>query len=301
MRRWLDAASSALAHVSDRPTLWVPGALAWVASVGWIPFLIAVVRAPTQSELTYFGAGMQTSGLWPLNLVLIAAGVVAVVTLGVGLVAIGNSALDALLRDRPFDPADAGRRMVTSLIGVLPVAVVVFVLLVATIAVAPAEFNRPQADHGPVVRTLGRLLPLLVLGAVVVVSSAALTGLAGRAASEAGSVAGGLARLPAMLRRAGSAGAIHAAVTAVVGVAFLVLSGILVHVLWAPIGAGLLAGGAIDAGGVLLLVGFVAIWLCLVLAGGALHAWESSTWSALLQPGVIAASPDRPQEAPIDR
>jgi len=301
MRRWLAAASSVLATVSERPTLWVPGALVWVASIGWIPFVAGVVRVPTQSELTYFGAGLQTSGLWPLNLVLIAAGVVAVVTLGVGLVAIGNSALDALLRDRPFDPADAGRRMVTSLIGVLPVAVVVFVLLVATIAVAPAEFNRPQADHGPVVRTLGRLLPLLVLGAVVVVSSAALTGLAGRAASEAGSVAGGLARLPAMLRRAGSAGAIHAAVTAVVGVAFLVLSGILVHVLWAPIGAGLLAGGAIDAGGVLLLVGFVAIWLCLVLAGGALHAWESSTWSALLQPGVIAASPDRPQEAPIDR
>ena len=301
MRRWVAAASSAMAHVADRPTLWVPGALAWVASVGWIPFVAAVVRAPTQSELTYFGAGMQTSGLWPLNLVMIAAGAVAVVTLGVGLVAVGNAALDALLRDRPFASADAGRRFVTSLIGVLPVALVVFVLLVATIAVAPAEFNRPQADPGPVLRTLGRLMPLLVLGAFVVVSTAALAGLAGRAASESGSVAGGLSGLPPMLRRVGSAGAVHIAVTAVAGVAFLVLCGVLIQVLWAPIGAGLLAGGAIDAAGILLLVGFVAIWLCLVLAGGALHAWGSATWSTLLDPRATVVAPVRSQEAPIDR
>jgi hypothetical protein len=301
VRRWLAAASSALAHVADRPTLWVPGALAWVASVGWMPFVAAVARVPTQSELTYFGAGMQTSGLWPLNLVLIAAGAVAVATLGVGLVAVGNAALDALLGDRPFAPADAGRRFVTSFIGALPVALVVFVLLIATIAVAPAEFNRPQGDPGPVLRTLGRLMPLLVLGAVVVVSSAALAGLAGRAAIEAGSVAGGLACLPSMIRRAGSPGAVHTAVTAVVGIVFLVLSGILVHVLWAPIGAGLVAGGEIDATGGLLLVGFVAIWLCLVLAGGALHAWGSATWSALLHQRAMAAPPGRSQEAPIDR
>lgn len=301
MRRWLAAASSAMAHVADRPTLWVPGALAWVASVGWIPFVVAVIRPPTQSELTYFGAGMQTSGLWPLNLVMMAAGAVALVTLGVGLVAVGNAALDALLRDRPFVAVDAGRRFVTSLVGVLPVALVVFVLLVATIAVAPAEFNRPQADPGPVLRTLGRLMPLLVLGGVVVVSTAALAGLAGRAATEARSVAGGLAGLPAMLRRAGSAGAMHIAVTALAGVASLVLTGILVQVLWAPIGAGMRSGGAIDAAGILLLVGFVAIWLCLVLAGGALHAWGSATWSTLLDRRAMDGAPLRSHEAPIDR
>jgi len=301
MRRWLANAAPALAHVSDRPMLWVPGALTWVASVGWISLVAGVVRVPTQLELTYFGAGMQTSGLWPLNLVLMATAVVAAVTAGVGLVAVGNAALDAELRNRPFEPADAGRRFVTSLIGVLPVALVVFVLLVATIAVAPAEFNRPEADPGPVLRLLGRLMPLLVLGAVVVVSTAALAGLAGRAATEAGNVAGGLADLPALARRAGSAGALHIAVTAVIGVAFLVLSGVLVRVLWSPIGTSLVTEGAIDATGVLLLVGFVAIWLCLVLAGGALHAWGSATWSALLQPHGIAAAPGRPQETSIDR
>jgi hypothetical protein len=30
----------------------------------------------------------------------------------------------------------------------------------------------------------------------------------------------------------------------------------------------------------------VAIWLCLVLAGGALHAWSATTWSRLLATGA---------------
>ena len=167
----------------------------------------------------------------------------------------------------------------------------------AALREASEEVGVPPAS----VRVLGRLTPLLVLGAIVVISTAALSGLAGRAATEAGSVAGGIAGLPSMLRRPRAAGAVHIAVTAVLGTAFLVLTGLLIHVLWAPIGAGLIAGGAIDATGVLLLVGFVAIWLCLVLAGGALHAWGSATWSALLHPEATAAPPGRPREASIDR
>ena len=301
MGRWLAAASSALVHVSAHPMLWVPGALAWVASVGWIPFVAAVVRMPTQSELTYFGAAMQTSGLWPLNLVLMAAGVVLIVTVAVGLVALGNAALDAELRGRPFEPIAAGRLFVTSLVGVLPVALVAFVLLIAVIAVAPGEFNRPQADPGPVLRIIGRLLPALVVGAMVIVGTAALAGLAGRAATEARNVAAGVVGLPRLVRRVGVAGGVHVGVTAGLGAAYVVFSWLLVRVLWAPIGAQLLSGGSVDAWGVLLLVGFVAIWLCLVLAGGTLQAWGSATWVALLHPRPVAARPGRPQEASVDR
>ena len=302
MRRWLAASSGALNHVSERPVLWIPGALAWVASVGWIPFVAAVVRPPTQSELTYFGAGMQSSGLWPLNLVLIAAGIVLAVTLAVGLVAVGNAALNATIRDRPVDRADVGRLFTTSLAGILPIALVAFALMIALIAVAPVEFNRPQADPDPVVRTLGRLAPLLALGAVIVVATAAYASLAGRAAIERGAVVAGLVEAPGLARRAGLAGIVHIAVTAILGIGYLVLSGVLVGVLWAPIGLGLTNGEPIDATVVLLLVGFVAIWLCLVLAGGALHAWGSATWWTLLQPRPISGrTPGRSQEAPIDR
>jgi len=36
----------------------------------------------------------------------------------------------------------------------------------------------------------------------------------------------------------------------------------------------------------LLLVGFVAIWLCLVAAGGALHGWAATWWSLELEETV---------------
>jgi hypothetical protein len=62
---------------------------------------------------------------------------------------------------------------------------------------------------------------------------------------------------------------------------FLVLSAALLRVLWSPIGLQLDVG-QIDPGTALLLVGFVAIWLCLLLGGGALHAWGSLTWTRVL-------------------
>jgi hypothetical protein len=77
---------------------------------------------------------------------------------------------------------------------------------------------------------------------------------------------------------------------------------VLVGVLWAPIGLGLGNGEPIDATVALLLVGFVAIWLCLVLAGGALHAWGSATWWTLLERRPLTdRAAGRQQEAPIDR
>jgi hypothetical protein len=64
-------------------------------------------------------------------------------------------------------------------------------------------------------------------------------------------------------------------------VAYLAVAAIGLRVLWAPIGLRLEAGGMDPAVG-LLLVGFVAIWLCLVLGGGALHAWGSTSWTRVL-------------------
>jgi hypothetical protein len=89
-------------------------------------------------------------------------------------------------------------------------------------------------------------------------------------------------------------------VAVAVGVLTILLAGLLLAVLWAPIRAGLSGGGILDLAGVLLLVGFVAIWLCLVLAGGAVHAWASVTATMLLgREGSRVA--DRPQEMLIDR
>jgi hypothetical protein len=85
---------------------------------------------------------------------------------------------------------------------------------------------------------------------------------------------------PSVAVRSGPA--IHAVVAWVAQLVFLGLGTLLLGVLWAPIGAELTVSREFDIVTGLLLVGFVAIWLCLVLAGGALHAWSTTTWSLLL-------------------
>ena len=80
------------------------------------------------------------------------------------------------------------------------------------------------------------------------------------------------------------------------------LAAVLLRLLWEPIESLLVGATAIDPATVLLLVGFVAIWLCLILAGGAVQAWASAGWSILLIGRTTGAEPDRRrQESPIDR
>ena len=67
MRRWLDRIGAAASHVADRSTLWLPGALAWMVTFGWVALLVGVARAPSVAELTFFGAAVVTSGAWPWN------------------------------------------------------------------------------------------------------------------------------------------------------------------------------------------------------------------------------------------
>jgi hypothetical protein len=285
---------------ADRPALWLPGALAWLTTVGWVPFVLAVVRPPSVAELTYLGSRAYTSGLWPWHAVLAAAGAVALTVVALGLASAGNAVLLAAAERRRAAAGDAGNLLVLALVGAVPVAICALAIAIGVIAIGPAEFNRPQAEPSPVLRTAIRLAPLLVFTGVLGLVGSTLAGLAGRAATRGGA-GSGLAALPALVRRAGRAGLLHVVVAAVIGLAHLVLTGLLLSVLWAPIGAGLGVGGGIDLAAVLLLVGFVAIWLCLVLAGGVVHAWASLTASALLDDRVVGPVPERTQETPIDR
>jgi hypothetical protein len=301
MRRWGAMASSVLGLIADRPHLWLPGALAWLATIGWIPLVVTLVQPPTAGELTFLGPRFYTSGLWPLNLVLLGAAAVAVAVLLLLLAALGNAVLLAAgERRRPWG-RDVVALLVPYLIACVPVAFAMLALAVALIAIGPSEFNRPQADPGPVVRTAGRLAPLLVFSAIVVVGAGTFAGLAGRVVVRSGSVAAGVTAVPGLVRRAGRAGVLHLAVTVGVTFAYLVIATILMRVLWAPIAELIEGGAAIDLATILLLVGFVAIWLCLVLGGGAVHAWGSMTATLLLGGGTTGAASDRPQELQIDR
>jgi hypothetical protein len=280
VRRWRDTAVASAQRVSERPELWLPGSLAWVASVGWIPFVIAVVRPPTVAELTFLGARIVTSGAWPWNGVLIGAAAVAVVLLAFVLVAAANTVLIGLVDGRPPGLSDVGRMLAVSLVSAAPAVLAAMVVLLAVAVVAPGEFNAPEPAGGPILRTAVRVAPYLALLLLTSVGGGALAAIAGRISVRRRT--GTLRSLQSSATMAVTAPpAIHAVVGVLVQLIFLGFAAVLLGVLWAPIGARL-GIGRIEIATGLLLVGFVAIWLCLVLAGGALHAWSAATWSRLL-------------------
>jgi hypothetical protein len=202
-----------------------------------------------------------------------------VVVLAIAATAAGNAVLMAMLERRRPSARDGWRLMGIDAVAAVPAAVSLLVVLLAIVSVAPREFNAPDASGGELLRTALRLLPYLALFALTAAAGAALASVAGRVARRGTGVrralraAAGLALRPTL--------AAHAVIGMVVSVVYLALAALLLGVLWAPIGAQL-QGGGIDVGIGLLLVGFVAIWLCVLLAGGAVHAWSAATWSRLI-------------------
>jgi len=283
MRGWARTVATAAVHVADRPSLWLPGGLAWVLTVGWLVLLIGVARTPTIAELTFFGAGFYTSGAWPWNLVAVTGGTGLALASALALVAVAEA---TLLRGTRANAEGAGRVMLLSVLCALPVLGAVAALAVGFGAVAQAEFNSPQDGGGPLARIVLRLLPLVIVALLAVVAGAAIHAAAARRAVRGRSILGSLRDAPVLLARAGTAALAQAVALNAMRLAFAGLAALLMRVLWAPIENRLALNG-IDAAAMLLLVGFVAIWLCLVLAGGALHAWGSVSWTGVLGAGAI--------------
>jgi hypothetical protein len=296
MRRWLDANAAAAARAADDPWLWLPGALAWIATIGWIPLLV-VVWTPSVSGLTYFGSGFFSSGAWPWNAVAVAIALAALAAIAFLLAAIGEAALLGVLSRRRVDGTDVARLVGIAVVTAAPAILLGLVTAIAAVVIAPSEFNAPAAEPGPITRTVLRLAPLLAVAAVAAVGGAALHAAAGRSAlAHGGTMVGALARGVRDLRNAGLPAAVQAVGLALARVAHLAFGVILLSVLWAPIGVRLRDG--IEAATVLLLVGFVAIWICLVLGGGAVQAWGSAAWNGILVDRSTAPRIIEPTEAP---
>ena len=278
MQRWLNASVSAASDVADRSSLWLPGALAWMVTVGWLALLLGVARPPTVAELTFFGAGIVTSGQWPWNGIAILAAALVLTSTAIALASVAET---ALLHGRRPRPSDVRRTFLVGAVCVVPLAVAVAAILVALSFVAPGEFNAPEPGGGPLLRTVVALGPLIAVALLAVVLGGAVHAAATRSAGDGDGAWSALRAAPAALGRAGTAaiGQVVAVLAARAG--YLALTAILLRVLWAPIDDRL-SGEGFGLAVILLLVGFVAIWLCLVLAGGALHAWGSVSWTRLL-------------------
>jgi hypothetical protein len=278
MQRWWAASRAAAAMVADRPALWLPGALAWTVGIGWVALFIGVARPPTTAGLTFLGAGIFASGAWPWNAVAIGLGML-LVTLAALALAAGAEA--GLLRGRRATAIALRRLFVLGVICAAPFLAGLLLTATAAVVVARVEFNAPRETLDPVARTALRVTPLLVATIVAAAAGAAVHAAAARHAVTESRLDVSLRRGLHDLRIAGVAALAQASALLLVRAAYAAIGAVLLRVLWAPIGERLELAG-MDVAVALLLVGFVAIWLCLVLGGGALHAWGSVSWTGVL-------------------
>jgi hypothetical protein len=268
----------------DRPDLWLPASLGSLISLAWIPLVLTVAALPSAGNFAFLGAGLLGSSAYPWNVLLLAA-LATLAVLGACLLA--GLAEAALLRAAGRGtPARSLTRETEAafsvlLIASLPVVAVATALISGIATVAPAEFGAPDIGGPLLLRILGHLVPLLVALVVFVVIGQAFGAVALRRAvgERAGPVGAALRGalwelVTRPLHRLGTSTA-----SLLLDLAAVVLATALLRVLWAPIRVELAVGQLVSPQALLLLVGFVAVWLALVLAFGALHAWVSAWWS----------------------
>jgi hypothetical protein len=298
VRGWLHRGAAAAQHAADRSDLWPAGALANLAFLGWLPLLLAVARLDV-GDLTFLASSLRASSAFPANVVALGVAFVS----GIALLCLVAATAEAVLL-RMASAAKAGHPPLSQaalagltviLVGALPAAVAAAALLLGALALVPAEVQSPDFGDPLVVRLVGLLLPFLVLLVLAVLVGQAVGGAALRLAqaSSATPIATALARAVRDLfgrpwGRIGVATVGLAADLVAVALTYAVL-----RVLWSPI-AGELSGGRLASPEtLLLLVGFVAIWLALVLAAGALHVAISAWWTLeLADPKAVAPDPD---------
>lgn len=297
MRAWLRRGAIAARLAADRSDLWPAGALASLAFLGWLPLLLVVARLDV-GDLTFLASSLRASSAFPANVVALGVALVAGVML---LCLLAAAAAAALLRTAaaseaglpPFSHA-ALAGLTVILVCTLPAAAATAALLLGAAALVPAEVQSPDLGVPLVVRLVGLLLPFLLALVLAILAGQAVGGAALRLAlaPTAPPIAVALARAAReLLRRPW--GRIGVATAGLVGDLIAVaLSYAVLRVLWAPIASELGRGRLASPDTLLLLVGFVAIWLALVLAAGALHVGISAWWTLeLADPTVVAPDP----------
>jgi hypothetical protein len=300
---WLRHAAEAGRIAADRGDLWLPGALGALPYLAWLPLLLTVAGAPRTSDFAFLGAGLFSSDLFPLNVLLIAT----LAALGV-LVAFLVAALAEATLLRSGGPATPHRPLTRDLeavfsvmlVAALPAVGAAAAVVSGVAAVAPGEFGSPDLGVPLALRIALHLVPLLVLLAILAWAGQAVAAVAMRRAVGPESLPIGQAIRAALrdisrhpVRRLGLA--LVALLADLLAVALAVA---LLGLLWAPIGDDLRGGELVSPSGLLLLVGFVAIWLAIVLAFGALHVWASTWWSLELGATVEAGRPEAEEARP---
>ncbi len=291
MSGWLQRGAAAARIGGDRSDLWIPGALASLVFLGWSPFVLAVMPLPGAADLAFFGADLYSSSRWPANALALGAGVMLLLLAASLLIALAETTLLRRLRrlrglpaQRPL-PDDALRLWGVQLLAALPAAAAAGAVLIGLAAVAPAEYQSPDIGGTLTVRIVRDLLPFLaLLGVAVIVGQTFGAAATHRAVGHGEPVAASLSGALRDLVGAPLCLFMTALVTLLAHGVGLLLATVLLRVLWSPIRLQLTRGQLGGPQTLLLLVGFVAIWLCLLIGAGALHAWASAWWALELEP-----------------
>jgi len=293
---WMVRAGLAARLAGNRADLWIPGAASALAYLAWLPLLAVVAGPPRTSDFAFVGAGLFSSSAYPWNVLLLAAAATLLVLVAFLIAALGEA---ALLRGLRHDGGggslthDTGVIFTVLLVAALPAAIAVAILVAATVAIAPGEFGAPDLGGPLLARILGPLAPFVLFLAATILLGQAVGAAAIRRAVGTGSqrIAEALRDgvrdvLRRPTRRLGLALTGTLAELLAVGLAFALL-----RILWEPVAEDLAAGWLLSPATLSLLVGFVAVWLALLLIAGALHAWVSTWWSAELAPGPAEVPP----------
>jgi hypothetical protein len=171
------------------------------------------------------------------------------------------------------------------MLAALPAVIVLGAIAIGIAVVAPGEFGAPDLGGPLILRIAARLLPLWVILAAMVLLGQAFAAAAMRHAFAAdgrlwSALRAGLSDLAHNpLRRLGVAATGTAADLLAIGVVLALL-----RVLWAPISVELAGAGLPSPAALVLLVGFVGVWIATLIGLGLLHAWTSTWWSLEVNP-----------------
>jgi hypothetical protein len=284
MRGWLSGALVAARLASDRSELWLPGALPPFAAAGWLVLLVTVAPLPDVAGATGLGLQIMASPWWPWNAVVLAVAVVSGLATLLLVVAFGEVALLMGLADEDTDAAGP-LPTVPRAMGVLTLVTVPVLAAAVALAwlAAPAVVDAvavPDPTTPVFLRFLRVTWPYLLGMAVVIVVAQAVGAAALRRRGYGPGAVG--RRVPRLLPQA--------AVTMAAFVIGQLATAYVLALLWRPLEGRLGDGGLAQPTTLILLLGFVWIWLVLVVLAGVVQAWTSAWWNVAMDGGSATAS-----------
>ncbi|MGH2462269.1 MAG: hypothetical protein ACRDFZ_01415 [Candidatus Limnocylindria bacterium] len=277
MRDWLRGGMAAARVAASRAELWVPGAIVSFAFAGWVAFLLVVGTPPDESDVVYFGVRLAASPWWPWNLVALVMAALSGIGTMLLAIAFGEVALLMGLSDREWDRIliTVPRAMAALGVAGCGVALVIAVLMWLAAPIFFEAYTQPDPSTPYAIRVAVGAWPALVVLAAVAAVAQAFGALALRHPWRVAL---------STLRRRAHRLLPQAALTTAGFLGSQVLTVLLLGSVWEPLSERLADGRLAEPATPILLLGFVWIWLVLVLLAGVVQAWISAWWSWELSP-----------------